>query len=157
MWKGAAGKGFCLEIFTWKNVLDQAVTAWKVYRNCHCVIFPLFLKKHFNEIQFWMLVSLCSVLYAYMNMLPNKIIMMILCIYVNLKTICKLLLQINTNVASAIRKLAEHERPQEAANRVKGSGKSPLRKPCLDRWEEKHFPCFVIEVLTADDVTLICI
>ena len=71
-----------------------------------------------------MLVSLCSVLYAYMNMLPNKIIMMILCIYVNLKTICKLLLQINTNVASAIRKLAEHERPQEAANRVKGSGKS---------------------------------
>lgn len=32
------------------------------------------------------------------------------------------MLQINTNVASAIRKLAEHERPWEAGNRVKGSG-----------------------------------
>lgn len=65
-------KGLLEKVFVWrfsheKNVLDQVVTAWKVYRNCHCVISPLFLKKHFNEIQFWMLVSLCSVLYAYMN------------------------------------------------------------------------------------------
>lgn len=100
-------KGLLEKVFVWrfshekccgskwsKNVLDHVVTAWKVYRNCHCVISPLFLKKYFNEIQFWMLVSLCSVLYANMNMLPNKIIMMILCIYVNLKK-NHLLLQIN--------------------------------------------------------------
>lgn len=31
------------------------------------------------------MVSLCPVFYAYMNTLPNKIIMMMLCIYINFK------------------------------------------------------------------------